>query len=522
MTRAAPSDVDDGVRTVQFTERVPAPDASRRSLGLAAGLAACYAVLVVAALAPLAGLFVVAAVGVTALEVAVAVRAPFVGWAAGRVGTGASWRGLVRALAAMVLLARSDVPSGWLLTAAVGLLLVVALRALGSTLGEVVARQRTVPVVTRGLSLDPLRIPAAPHPVVRRHLDEALGCPDLLLVGGAAVAVLAGSPLALVAGAVLAAALVAVAAGVLARSAVAMRRISRSRLEEAVHRALDAAAPEVALYCGGGPETLYQLEMWVETLERLDVRALLILRDRESLRQLGPTRLPVLCTPHGTVMMAQPLAHLRLALYVSHSANNLHLLRRREVRHVFIGHGDSDKTVTTNPFLKAYDEVWVSGPAARERFRTAGTGVDETRVVEVGRPQLDGLVHPAREGATHGGLTVLYAPTWEGYGDEAHQTSLGPCGLALVRALVAEPDIRVIYRPHPLAGTRDKAVARAHREIVDLLGVQPLPEPVAPSEDYSRARDDLEVAGSPRPHLPLRAGRRDGGVGRQPARAVPR
>jgi hypothetical protein len=496
------------VQTIQVTERVPAPQLDRTSLGLAGGLGAAYVILIVGALAPSAALFLLAALLVAGLEVAVGWRAPFLAWAAGRIGAGATWRGLVSALTVTVLLARSGVPSRWFETAVAGALTVVALRAAGMALAELVHRQRRMPVVTRGLSLAPVQIPSAPHPLVGRYLPQTLAWPDLLLAAGAATAVMTDASTSLVVGAVLAVLIAAAATGLLGRSALAMRRVTRPRLEAAVNRALEKVAPEVALYFGGAPQTLYQLEMWVETLERLDVPAVLILRDRGSLRQLGPTRIPVLCIEHGTVLMAQPLPHLRVAMYVAHAANNLHLLRRRGVRHVFIGHGDSDKAVTTNPFLKAYDEIWVAGPAARERFRTADLDIDERRVLDVGRPQLDGLTSPQPEALSgsrsEGGsraqpeqVTVVYAPTWEGYGDEPHQSSLGACGVTLVRLLLAEPDVRVIYRPHPLAGTRDSGEVRAHREILALLGAQEVPEPVAPAEAYAHARDDLEVARSP-------------------------
>jgi hypothetical protein len=484
------------VQTIQVTERVPAPRLDRTSLGLAAGLGAAYAALVAAALVPSPGAFLPAALLVTGLEIALGWRAPFLAWAAGRVGAGAPWRGLLYAMAVVVVLARSDAPSGWFVTSVAGVLAVVTLRACGIALSELVRRQRRMPVVTRGLSLAPVQIPSAPHPLAGRYLPLSLGCPDVLLATGAALALLTGAYPPLLVGAVAAPLLVAAVTGLLGRAALAMRRVTKPRLEAAVNRALDKVAPEVALYFGGAPQTLYQLEMWVETLERLDVPALLILRDRESLRALGPTRIPVLCIEHGGVLMGQPLPQLRVTMYVAHSANNLHLLRRKGVRHVFIGHGDSDKAVTTNPFLKAYDEIWVAGPGSRERLRTAGLDIDDSRIVEIGRPQLDGLVTPQRE-ARPDQLTVVYAPTWEGYGDEPHQSSLGSCGPTLVRQLLAEPDVRVIYRPHPLAGTRDPAVGRGHREILDLLGVQEVPTPVAPAEAYAHARDDLEVARSP-------------------------
>lgn len=440
-------------RLVQVTERAPAPDTGRRALGLAGGLVLAYAGLLVTALVPTAAGLLVTALAVAALEVAGTLRAPFVGWALSRIGLGSQWRGLLRAVAVLAFLVRTEAPRSWFVVAVAGLLALAALRAAGAGLGEVVHRARKMPVLSRGLDLGRLRVPRALPPVLGRHADTTLGCPDVALSAGAAVAVLAGSAGPLVAGAVVAAALVLAGVAVLAYAAVEMRRLSRARLRAAVDNALAKAAPEVAVHFGSGPDTLYQLEMWVETLERLDVSVLLILRDRETFRHLGPTTLPVLCVEHGTVLMELPLPHLRVAMYVSHAVSNLHLLRRRGVRHVFVGHGDSDKAVTTNPFLKAYDEVWVSGPAARERFAAAGIGIDPARVVEIGRPQLDevaGRPDVSTAGQRVAGrLTVLYAPTWEGYGDEPHQTSLGAGGRELVERLLAEGDVRVLYRRTP-------------------------------------------------------------------------
>ncbi|MET9021349.1 hypothetical protein ABZV93_15305 [Actinopolymorpha sp. NPDC004070] len=487
-------------RLVQVTERAPAPDTGRLALGLAGGLVLAYAGLLAAALAPTAAGLLVTALAVAALEVAATVRAPFVGWALGRIGLGAQWRGLLRAVAVLAFLVRTDAPRGWFVTALAGLLALAVLRAAGAGLAELVHRARKMPVLSRGLDLGRLRVPRALPPVLGRHADTTLGFPDVTVSAGAALAVLAGSAGPLVAGVVVAAAVVLAGVAALGYAAMAMRRLSRSKLRAAVDKALAKAAPEVAVHFGSAPDTLYQLEMWVETLERLDVSVLLILRDRETFRHLGPTTLPVLCVEHGTVLMELPLPHLRVAMYVSHAVSNLHLLRRRGVRHVFVGHGDSDKPVTTNPFLKAYDEVWVSGPAARKRFAVAGIGVDPARVVEIGRPQLDEVAGGGEvRAASHrvpGRLTVLYAPTWEGYGDEPNQTSLGAGGRELLERLLAEGDVRILYRPHPLAGTRDPAVARAHREIVALLGDRRVRRPASPAR-LAVARDDLDVVTAP-------------------------
>ena len=146
-------------------------------------------------------------------------------------------------------------------------------------------------------------------------------------------------------------------------------------------------APELVLYYGGGPDALYQVEMWLPVLEQSRHRTLVVLRDRESLRLMGETRLPVLCAPAGTVLMSFDLSTVRGALFVANAATNIHLLRKRGMTTAFIGHGDSDKQASSNPFVKVYDELWVAGPAGAERYEGPDTVAVTGRLVEVGRPQ---------------------------------------------------------------------------------------------------------------------------------------
>ena len=112
--------------------------------------------------------------------------------------------------------------------------------------------------------------------------------------------------------------------------------------------------------------------MWLPVLEQSRHRTLVVLRDRESLRLMSQTRLPVLCAPAGTVLMAFDLSTVRGALFVANAATNIHLLRKRGMTTAFIGHGDSDKQASSNPFVKVYDELWVAGPAGAERYEGAG------------------------------------------------------------------------------------------------------------------------------------------------------
>ena len=156
-----------------------------------------------------------------------------------------------------------------------------------------------------------------------------------------------------------------------------------------------------------------------------------------------------------------------------------------------------------NPFSKVYDEIWVAGPAGRERYARAQVGVRDEDIVEVGRPQLDVLQRrTARVPAPTGSrpLTVLYLPTWEGWTDDDFQTSLTVMGPALVRRLLESPvPVRLIYKPHPLTGTRDPGAARADTEIRDLIAAADQPSTAPLRRPAGPARRARRPARRPRP-----------------------
>src|SRR5581483_7271221 len=214
----------------------------------------------------------------------------------------------------------------------------------------------------------------------------------------------------------------------------------------------------------------------------LDRPALVLVRDRAAFAALAATSLPVVCAPYNGTVATLPLPARTVTLFVTHSGNNLAMLRRPDTVTVFVGHGDSDKPDSVNAFARVYDQVWVAGPLGRRRYAEAAVGVADAAIVEIGRPQLAGLAERAREAGPPEQLTVLYAPTWEGWGDDPHHSSLPYVGPALVSRLLAEPGLRVRYRPHPLTGRRDQRLRAAHREIERLLrdaGVPPCPPDLA-------------------------------------------
>ena len=124
-------------------------------------------------------------------------------------------------------------------------------------------------------------------------------------------------------------------------------------------------------------------------------------------------------------------------------------------------HGDSDKGGSATTLSRVFDEIWVSGPAGRDRYRVAQVGVRDDQIREVGRPQLADIARSAGAPATGDApYTVLYAPTREGFFAEWEYSSILTQGDGILRALLAAPGVRVLFKPHPGTGTDDPAFGR--------------------------------------------------------------
>ncbi|WP_239161312.1 CDP-glycerol glycerophosphotransferase family protein [Acrocarpospora phusangensis] len=383
-----------------------------------------------------------------------------------RVHLGATVRFLTRETAAVLLLARAIGPeSRWFALLAAGLFLCHGMRAVQTGLALYLRRCHALkPVESRNLGVV---FPAAPPEALLSWRGVRLLYLDVLPVGLTAAGALTGAawPGALGAGAAL-----LLMAGATLVLLWHVRRVGpladRRRVIRAVDERVRAYRPEVLLYFSGPADSVYQASMWLPVLAGLDRRAVIVLRERALLGGLGPTTLPVLCIPSAVDMMNfRGLDTARVALFASNVGNNIHMLRTPGLVSVFIGHGDSDKEASFNPFTKVYDEVWVAGPAGRDRYRRAAVGVPDSAIVEVGRPQLAGITgeRPATPYRT-----VLYAPTWEGWTDELFHSSVAAMGPQLVQALL-DHSVRLIYKPHPLIGHRCPAARAAHRRVLAVI-----------------------------------------------------
>lgn len=247
-------------------------------------------------------------------------------------------------------------------------------------------------------------------------------------------------------------------------------RASAGRVAARCHARGPLPSHALIVYFAGEPSELYQVTGWLTPLRRLDLgRPLGIMATRADAAAalLELTDLPVALVRGSADLERVVREHdVRVVFYVNHRERNFRMLRFAGPVHVYLGHGESDKDSSYSNQNKAYDRVFVAGSVARDRLQAHLRGFDvEERAPMVGRPQLDVPSPGGPPWSRDGRLRVLYAPTWEGDRPSMAYGSVASHGLALVRALCADPDVRVIYRPHPQTGRLSSAAAAADAAI---------------------------------------------------------
>lgn len=236
----------------------------------------------------------------------------------------------------------------------------------------------------------------------------------------------------------------------------------------------DSAAPgaEVLVYFGDTKAKFYQLAQWLPVLEELNktVPTAVFLRRPSAIEPVADSSdLPIVYRRSFDNMITYlEEHHPKLILYVNNGRSNFQTLSYAPAVHVHINHGESDKLSMVSNQAKAYDAVFTAGPAALRRHRRALIDFDESRLIEVGRPQLDLDYEP--ELPTSDQRTIMYAPTWEGENDNNNYTSVDCFGPAIAAAALAVPGTRLIYKPHPrVRGSKDEGMQAGHAMILELI-----------------------------------------------------
>ncbi|WP_247617687.1 hypothetical protein [Streptomyces sp. MK37H] len=439
---------------------------SPRGLVAFAALTGCLVTMAVAALTGAGGVFAAAGLAGCGCELLLHRTAPGLMTRLGRLHMGATSRFEFRCVLLLLLLGRLHVTGPIGLAAAMTLVLcLLAGQALHAALTTLIRRRRALAVAARNIDLRRLDISDRPPRRLTEWPGQRILVYELSALLGLTASLTTGDARWVVAALTLAAgsSLITVVALVPYLVRATRRLPGAAEVLAEVDAWLIRHRPRTVLYFSGPRERADQVTRWLGPVAALHTPSLVILRERELLEALEPTPLPVLCVPSAAHLSQLDLSGVRVALYPANTGRNIHLLRIPTMQHVFLAPGDGDETAAVDPYSKVYDQVWVAGEAGRRRYVQAAVGVEEADIVEIGRPQLDGL---RVAGAGHAPAstptplpTVLYAPTRD-----------LAAGEPIVRALLeSERPVRVLYRPHPPTGHRSPEDHAAHRRIVALI-----------------------------------------------------
>ena len=292
--------------------------------------------------------------------------------------------------------------------------------------------------------------------------SEALGLLGALLIGGEAPWTAWG----------FLAAAVFLAVGWVAVSAEAFLSLLRRRDADAAALVADLAAtdPRYLVHVSlGAAQSRYIANQWLPVLDATPLAGLIAVREASQLAPLQATRVPVVYAPSPRNLEQVTLPQVRVGLYLAYGEKNAHLLRDPRLTHVMLLHGDSDKATSFNAQARGFDEVWVAGQAAVDRYRAAGVRLTDEQLVLIGRPQVEPLLRAAPRDP---GLppAVFYAPTFEGYYAETAHSSLDTMGPGIVRQLLEHfPAVEIWFKPHPASGVARPSMLAAIAEIEGLL-----------------------------------------------------
>ncbi len=148
--------------------------------------------------------------------------------------------------------------------------------------------------------------------------------------------------------------------------------------------------------------TVNHVNFWLSEIVKSGIDFSILVRDEKSFTQLTK-QFPKLqiCyakTPVDveTVVNAQP--DLKVVLYTSNLARNIHLLRFNHLKHIFIGTKNSDWLSNYNKSYRAYDEFWAGGEYAITRFKESIKNIGHLKLKSIGKPQIkENILYTAKE-----------------------------------------------------------------------------------------------------------------------------
>ena len=145
--------------------------------------------------------------------------------------------------------------------------------------------------------------------------------------------------------------------------------------------------------------------------------------------------------------------------YLFNAQSNCRIVANRDLKHIFVTHGESNKISSIKPIIRVYDYVIVAGDIGIQRYLDynifSKCDVENGKLIKMGNTFIGNIGISYDKNSD----TILYAPTWEGGVEEENYSSLSK-NLDKVKIIVnfilKKKKRNILIQPHPNLGHRDK------------------------------------------------------------------
>ncbi len=230
---------------------------------------------------------------------------------------------------------------------------------------------------------------------------------------------------------------------------------------------------KILLHTGEGKNGITHMNLWIPIFKQSEVDFVVMVRNYEVFKYLKEkyTELPLVFAKEVKEVdsVLNKMHSLRACFYPSNTGNNIHTLKYNNIEHIFIGHGDSDKTASAHKYFRVYDENWVANQAHIDRFNNAGFDHTGLKHIKVGRPNLKETLLLTQEdwkSRYEGKINLLYLSTWEGIYVEQEYTSIEIIKEFFENINTLIPSVNINIKLHPWLGRRRRELVNYENVIL--------------------------------------------------------
>ncbi|SFV71353.1 hypothetical protein MNB_SV-13-1462 [hydrothermal vent metagenome] len=197
-----------------------------------------------------------------------------------------------------------------------------------------------------------------------------------------------------------------------------------------------------------------------------------------------------------------PSVENRIWFYTHNSMYNFSVINKNLYsKHVWIGHGDSEKIAYYKKMIRVFDYILVTGDLAIERFikHEIFRKEESYKFIRIGKGALCSVMPNSNRGSKK---AILFASTWEGAMEEENYSTLHlhKQNADFIQKIATLKNIEnIVIKLHPNTGIRDsKLIEQTLKTIEDLVALDKNIVFVAENTDwvyswvYKRFQDKIE------------------------------